>query len=169
LCPSSDVGGLCNRPDLFERRLLPCGGKIMKVDVRSFTIRQGAEAREDEQKLSRFLRSVEVHRMEMSYADGWQILVVFEDLRGREEAAQIVSAIQGALNSWRANIARQAVLDRHEVLSDHLLNRIARNAPTTEVELSGLLGNEYAGLAQYASAIVAVVKETMTELTGTTE
>jgi hypothetical protein len=74
----------------------------MSSEIRTFKIRDAA-VHEDELALGEFLRTVDVARIETTYAgDAWHILVMFEELRKREETAQIQSAIVAALNHWRA-------------------------------------------------------------------
>ena len=72
----------------------------MSAEIRTFIIpdEHSEEARE---RLAHFLRSVEVTRIDTAYADGaWRILVLFQDMRLKEEAKQIESAIIAALNGW---------------------------------------------------------------------
>src|SRR5690349_17791264 len=112
----------------------------MKSKIRTFKIRDEA-ASEDEAALAAFLRTVETQRIETAYADkAWHILVLFEDLRQREETAQIQSAIAAALNQWRTQTARRLGIERETLLPDVALPEIGRYAPTTAVEL-GVIGN----------------------------
>ncbi|MFM2045868.1 MAG: hypothetical protein RLY86_4444 [Pseudomonadota bacterium] len=137
----------------------------MTIDIRTFAIRDAA-AEEDESRIAAFLRTVEVERIDTAYADGaWRILVQYRDLRRKEERAQIETAIQAALNSWRAEMARNLGVDRDVVLPTAVVGEIARYAPTTEIELT-VIGNAVgANVKQYGADIVRVVRQTMEELT----
>lgn len=138
----------------------------MNLELRTFSIRDAA-TEEDEQRIAGFLRTVEVERIDTAYADGgWRVLVHYRDLRRREEQAQIESAIQAALNNWRGDVARSQGIGRDEVLSNHLLAEVARFAPTTEVELSVIASSLGENSQKHGAAIVAVVRQTMEELTG---
>lgn len=133
------------------------------MELRRFSIR--AEVQEEDQaKLAGFLRGVDVERIDTAYADGcWQVLVLYRDLRAREEAAQIESAIVAALNGWRSKTARSADVAREMVLPDEVVSRIARSAPTTLGELNPLIGNA-AALAR-PEQILSIVRTTLAELT----
>ncbi|MFV3129950.1 HRDC domain-containing protein [Niveispirillum sp. KHB5.9] len=138
----------------------------MNLELRTFSIRDAA-AEEDELRIANFLRTVEVERIDTAYAEGgWRVMVHFRDLRRREEQAQIESAIQEALNAWRGDVARTQGIGRDEVISNHLLAEVARFAPTTEVELSVIASSLGENTQKHGAAIVAVVRQTMEELTG---
>jgi ribonuclease D len=138
----------------------------MNLELRTFTIRD-ANTEEDELRVASFLRSVEVERLDTAYVtDGWRILVHFRDLRRKEEQAQIETAIQAALNSWRNEVARPLGVDREEVLSNHLLAEVARFAPTTEIELSVIVSSLGEDAHKRGVEIVRVVRQTMEDLTG---
>lgn len=137
----------------------------MATDIRSFKIRD-AHAREDEAALREFLRTVEVQRIETAFSDGaWHILVLYEELRRREEILQIQSAIVAALNGWRSQAAADLGLGRDEVLPDRAVTEIARYAPTTEVELGVIAGTLGIDLGRHGLSIVQVVRQTLEELT----
>jgi ribonuclease D len=88
----------------------------MSSEIRTFKIRDAA-VHEDELALGEFLRTVDVVRIETTYAGGaWHILVMFEELRKREETAQIQSAIVAALNNWRAQAAAAHNIEREAVM-----------------------------------------------------
>jgi ribonuclease D len=137
----------------------------MAADIRSFKIRD-AHVREDEAALREFLRTVEVQRIETAFSDGaWHILVLYEELRRREEILQIQSAIVAALNGWRGQAAADLGLGRDEVLPDRAVTEIARYAPTTEVELGVIAGTLGIDLGRHGLSIVQVVRQTLEELT----
>jgi len=137
----------------------------MNLEIRTFAIRDAA-AEEDEGRLASFLRTVEVDRIDTAYADGaWRVLVQYRDLRRKEERAQIETAIQAALNSWRAEVARNTGLEKDAVLPAALLSEIARYAPTTEIELA-VIGNSIGvSTRERGAEIVRVVRQTMEDLT----
>lgn len=136
----------------------------MASEIRTFHIR-GAHAAEDEATLAAFLRSVAVQRVDTAYADGgWHILVLFEDLRRREETVQIQSAIVGGLNAWRARMATESGVAREAILSDAAVESIARHAPTTEIELATIALPTAGNLARHGAAIVQVVREVLDDL-----
>ncbi|WP_207476582.1 HRDC domain-containing protein [Arenibaculum pallidiluteum] len=138
----------------------------MKGEVRTFKIRDSA-TQEDEEHLAGFLRTVEVKRIETAYAEGaWHILVVFEDLRRREESAQIRSAILESLSNWRNRTAQDMGFARDALMPDAALQEIARYAPTTEVELSVIAGSLGLNLAEHGAALVQVVRQTLEDLTA---
>lgn len=138
----------------------------MTADIRTFKIRD-AHVREDEATLREFLRTVEVRRIETAFSDGaWHILVMYEELRRREEIRQIQSAIVAALNGWRAQAAVDLGHSRDEVLPDRAVTEIARYAPTTEVELGVIAGTLGLDLSGHGLSIVQVVKQTLEELTA---
>ncbi|HYE01411.1 MAG TPA: HRDC domain-containing protein [Alphaproteobacteria bacterium] len=138
----------------------------MKTEIRTFHIRSGAEGAEDEQRLAQFLRSVEVKRMDTAYDSGWRVFVQYEDLRGKEETAQIAQALQQAVNGWRTAAARRSGRAASDLLTDAQMAEIARSAPTTEVELAALLGPEGRGVvAAHGAEIVQVTKRLLRDLT----
>ena len=118
-------------------------------------------------ELGEFLRTVEVARIETTYAgDAWHILVMFEELRKREETAQIQSAIVAALNHWRAQAAAAHNIEREAVMPSSAVQEIARYAPTTEIELT-VVGNALGiDTSIFGAAIVQVVRQTLEELTS---
>ena len=122
---------------------------------------------EDELALGEFLRTVDVARIETTYAgDAWHILVMFEELRKREETAQIQSAIVAALNHWRAQAAAAHNIEREAVMPSAAVQEIARYAPTTEIELT-VVGNSLGiDMSVFGAAIVQVVRQTLEELTS---
>lgn len=139
---------------------------IMNLELRTFSIRDAA-AEEDEQRVANFLRTVEVERIDTAYVEGgWRVLVHYRDLRRKEEQAQIETAIQQALNSWRSEVGRNLGVDREEVMSNHLLGEVARYAPTTEVELSVIVSSLGEDTHARGAEIVRVVRQTMEDLTG---
>jgi ribonuclease D len=138
----------------------------MSSEIRTFKIRDAA-VHEDELALGEFLRTVEVARIETTYAgDAWHILVMFEELRKREETAQIQSAIVAALNHWRAQAASAHNVEREAVMPSAAVQEIARYAPTTEIELT-VVGNALGiDTSIFGAAIVQVVRQTLEELTS---
>lgn len=138
----------------------------MSSEIRTFKIRDAA-VKEDELALAEFLRTVEVSRIETSFADGaWHILVMYEELRKREETAQIQSAIVAALNAWRAQTATSLDLDREAIMSSSAVQEIARYAPTTEIELSVVGSALGIDTSVHGAAIVHVVRQTLEDLTS---
>lgn len=138
----------------------------MTLEIRTFVIRDGA-AEDDEARLAAFLRSVEIGRIDTAYADGaWRVLVHFQDLRRKEERAQIESAILEAVNGWRAAEARRRGMDRESVLPQAMVAEIARYAPTTEVELSVIANALGVDTGNDGPEIVGVVRQTMDDLRG---
>lgn len=136
----------------------------MSTEIRTFTI-PDATADEAQGHLSAFLRTVEVQRIDTAYADGaWRVLVLYQDLRRKEEAIQIEAAINAALNGWRERAAAREGLSRESILPDDLVPEIARFAPTTERELSIIVGARDLGVGQYGAEIVQVVRATLDEL-----
>lgn len=136
----------------------------MTTEIRTFQI-PDLEREEAQAQLSAFLRTVEVQRIDTAYADGaWRILVLFQDLRRKEESRQIESAIVGALNTWRERMAMRTGLARDAILADELVPEIARFAPTTERELSVIVGTRDLDLGHYGAEIVQVVRSTLDEL-----
>lgn len=136
----------------------------MSAEIRTFIIpdEHSDEARE---KLAHFLRSVEVKRIDTAYADGaWRVLVLFQDMRHKEEAKQIESAIIAALNGWRERAALRDGLTPDAVLPEAAAPEIARFAPTTEHELSILAASNGIEAARYGAEIVQVVRSTLEDL-----
>jgi ribonuclease D len=138
----------------------------MSSEIRTFKIRNAA-VQEDELALGEFLRTVDVARIETTYAgDAWHILVMFEELRKREETAQIQSAIVAALNHWRTQAASAHNIEREAVMPSAAVQEIARYAPTTEIELT-VVGNALGiDMSVFGAAIVHVVRQTLEELTS---
>lgn len=133
----------------------------MSTEVRTFTI-PDAQADEAQANLSAFLRTVEVHRIDTAYSDGaWRVLVLFQDLKRKEESQQIEAAIGAALNSWRDRVAKANGVGRDAVLADDLVMEIARFAPTTEHELSIIIGARDLPIGQHGGEIVQVVRSTL--------
>lgn len=133
----------------------------MSTEIRTFTIPDAA-AEEAQAHLSAFLRTVEVQRIDTAYAgDGWRVLVLFTDLKRKEESQQIEAAIAAALNGWRDRAAAQAGLTRDAVLADELVQEIARFAPTTEHELGIIVGARDMPLSRHGGEIVQVVRSTL--------
>lgn len=136
----------------------------MSTEIRTFMI-PDANADEAQGQLSSFLRTVEVQRIDTAYADGgWRVLVLYKDLKRKEESLQIEAAINAALNNWRDRAATREGLSRDAVLPDELVPEIARFAPTTERELSIIVGARDLGVGQYGGEIVQVVRATLDEL-----
>lgn len=136
----------------------------MSAEIRTFIIpdEHSDEARE---KLAHFLRSVEVKRIDTTYADGaWRVLVLFQDMRHKEEAKQIESAIIAALNGWRERAALRDGVTPDAVLPEAAAPEIARFAPTTEHELSILAASNGIEAARYGAEIVQVVRSTLEDL-----
>ncbi|NYZ13306.1 aldolase [Azospirillum sp. RWY-5-1] len=136
----------------------------MTTEIRTFQIPD--TDREDAQEtLSAFLRTVEVERIDTAYADGgWRILVLYQDLRRKEESKQIESAIVAELSAWRDKAAARGGVAREALLPDDLLPEIARFAPTTERELSVILGSRDIDVGPMAQEIAAVVRNTLEAL-----
>jgi len=136
----------------------------MSTEIRTFHIPDG-EAEPAQAELSAFLRSVEVERIDTAYADGaWRVLVLYQDLRRKEESLQIEAAIAAALNGWRERVAARDRVERHKVLADDLIPEIARYAPTTEHELSVLVGSRDVDVGPHGAEIVGVVRSTLEDL-----
>lgn len=136
----------------------------MSTEIRTFTIPDAA-AEEAQAHLSNFLRTVEVQRIDTAYADGgWRVLVLFADLKRKEESQQIEAAIAAALNGWRDKAAAAAGVTRDMVLADELVQEIARFAPTTEHELAIIVGARDMPLSRHGGEIVQVVRSTLDEL-----
>ena len=133
----------------------------MSSEIRTFRI-PDLDPEPAQAELSAFLRSVEVERIDTAYADGaWRVLVLFQDLRRREESVQIEAAIAAALNGWRERIAARDGLSRDAVLPDDLVPEIARYAPTTEHELTVLVGSRGLEVGPHGAEIVGVVRSTL--------
>lgn len=133
----------------------------MSTEVRTFTI-PDAQTEEAQAALSAFLRTVEVHRIDTAYSEGaWLVLVLFQDLKRKEESQQIEAAIAAALNGWRDRTANRAGTTRDAILADDLVAEIARFAPTTEHELSIIVGARDLPINQYGGEIVQVVRSTL--------
>lgn len=137
----------------------------MSIRVRSFTITgEGDQARADEEHVSRFLRNNTVDRIETVYADGaWRLLVMFNDSKSEEEAKQISAVLASALKGWRREMARNMGETPEALMSDDMLNQVAKWAPTTSLELRLVLGTG-AEPAPYENEIVAVVRQSLDDL-----
>jgi ribonuclease D len=136
----------------------------MSTEIRTFRI-PDLDAEAAQSDLSAFLRTVEVERIDTAYADGaWRVLVLFQDLRRKEESIQIETAIAAALNGWRDRIAAREGLARDTVLPDELVPEIARYAPTTEHELTVLVGSRGLEVGPHGAEIVGVVRSTLEDL-----
>lgn len=138
----------------------------MTLEIKTFSIPdadpEGAQA-----DLAAFLRTVEVSRIDTAYAPGaWRVLVLYQDLRRKEESQQIEASIAAALGLWRDRTATTEGLTRDAVLPDDLLQEIARFAPTTGHELSIILGTRSTDFDARAPEIVQVVRTTLEELIG---
>ncbi|MBP2313251.1 HRDC domain-containing protein [Azospirillum soli] len=135
----------------------------MSTEIRTFII-PDADA-EAQSHLSAFLRTVEVQRIDTAYKDGaWRVLVLYQDLKRKEESQQIEAAISAALNGWRDRAALREGLSRDAILPDELVPEIARFAPTTERELSIIVGARDLDVGHYGAEIVQVVRSTLDEL-----
>ena len=135
----------------------------MSSEIRTF--RLSDDNLDEQAKLAEFLRTVDVRRIDTAYGDGaWHILVLFQDLRRKEESAQIASAITAALTSWRDRFATRQGVARETVLPDELIPEIARYAPTTEHELRVLASTANYDAATFGNEIVQVVRQTMESL-----
>jgi ribonuclease D len=138
----------------------------MSSEIRTFKIRDSA-VQDDELALAEVLRAVEVKRIETAFSDGaWHILVMYEELRKREETLQIQSAIVAALNQWRAQAAKDLGIDRDSIMSASAVQEIARYAPTTEIELGVIGSSTTIDTAQHGASIVYVVRQTLEDLTA---
>jgi ribonuclease D len=111
----------------------------MQANVKSFWIRSGSDGAEDESALAVFLRGVDVLRLETAYDQGWRVLVLYSDMRVREEAKQIRQAIRVALDGWRRRHAAELGVAPNAIADDQLLDDIASAAPTTTPEMRALL------------------------------
>lgn len=134
----------------------------MSQEVRTFQIRTGTHTAEDQRTLSNFLANVKCTKLETAYADGaWQVFVLFEDLRRREEEAQILNLLKASLNGWRGKRAISLGIRPDQVLDDELLGEIARYVPTTEVELKALLSIRNLVMGSETHEILRIVKDTL--------
>ncbi len=140
----------------------------MSLRVRSFQIRDGEHAKADEDGVAAFLRAVEVDRIETSYqpgADaGWRLLVLYDDNKELEEAAQIASVTATALRQWRAAAAADDQRALGEVISDEAIARIAGRAPTTTPELRAILDVPPDQPVPYEEEIVRIVCRVLEDL-----
>ncbi|OFW84071.1 MAG: hypothetical protein A2018_03620 [Alphaproteobacteria bacterium GWF2_58_20] len=133
-------------------------------EVCSFLLRKGDFRREDEASLSSFLKSVNPQRIETAHdSDGWHVLVFYEDMRHKEESAQIEMAIGAALDVWRVRRAEACGKDKLEILPDSLLSDIVHYAPTTGVELPVVAANSNCEPVgdEDGEDIVRVVRQTL--------
>lgn len=138
----------------------------MSAEIRTFII-PDEHSDDVREKLAQFLRTVEVQRIDTAYADGaWRVLVLFQDLRHKEEAKQIETAIVAALNAWRDRAAVRDGVPPDHVLPDAATPEIARFAPTTEHELSIIAASAGIENARYGGEIVQVVRSTLEDLIG---
>lgn len=136
----------------------------MSQDVRTFII-PDRDPEEASTALSSFLRTVVTTRVDTAYADGaWRVLVLYEDARLKEETAQIMTAIAGALTVWRDREANRTGGKRDDILTDKMIEEISHYAPTTERELSLIVSDQSVLAGQYAAAVVGVVKRTLDAL-----
>ncbi len=136
----------------------------MSTEIRTFMI-PDASAEEAQGQLSAFLRTVEVQRIDTAYAEGaWRVLVLYQDLRRKEESLQIEAAISAALNGWRERAAAREGILRDAILPDELVAEVARFAPTTERELSIIVGARDLDVGHFGAEIVQVVRATLDEL-----
>lgn len=136
----------------------------MRSEIRTFVI-PDLEGEESQERVAAFLRTVEVERIDTAYADGaWRVLILFKDLKGREETAQIESAIADALLSWRNKRAASDAISGETILPEELVTEIAHFAPTTAIELRAIYHTKGLDLDAYAQDIVQVVKQTLEAL-----
>lgn len=137
----------------------------MSLNVRTFEVHADDRQSDDEHAVARFLKSVDVDRVDSAYSDGaWHLLVLFRDRREREEAEQIASAIAFSLKSWRSAKAKSEGMDPSQVLADDILAQVAKFVPTTTLELRVVLGQEGAPISPFEDDIVHVVREALDEL-----
>ena len=137
----------------------------MSLSVRTFEVREGAQKSDDEASVAAFMKSVDVDRVDTAFVDGaWRLLVLYRDLREREEAEQIASLVASSLRSWRERKAKREQLTPAAVLSDDVLNQVAQFVPTTTLELRVVLGQEGAPISPFEDEIVAVVRDALGEL-----
>lgn len=138
----------------------------MQANVKSFWIRSGAEGTSDEAELAAFLRGVDVLRLETAYDQGWRVLVLYSDMRNREEAQQIRQAIRMALDGWRRDAAKRGGLSANAVLTDSLLDEIASAAPTTLREMQDVLGKGHDADGHHLPEIIQIVSQTLRDLSS---
>lgn len=137
----------------------------MTLRARTFQIRDGEEAANDEESLAGFLRQVQVERIETAHLpDGWRLLVFYNDTKAAEESAQIASALASSLRLWRRDMSRNLAVPEDDILSDPDLQEVARYAPTTTLELRVVLGVKGEGGTTYENEIVQAVRETLDDL-----
>lgn len=137
----------------------------MSLKVRTFEIREGEEAEEDEERVSTFLRAAAVERIETAFADRrWRLLILYNDQKDKEESAQIASAIAAALKQWRRSAAQRGSIQPGEVLSDEAVTTIAQCVPTTPLELRLVLGRDTTAAEPYQTEIVQIVRQTLDAL-----
>ena len=87
----------------------------MSTEIRTFII-PDADA-EAQSYLSGFLRTVEVQRIDTAYKDGaWRVLVLYQDLKRKEESQQIEAAI-GAVTAPQRLFVLAAQGRRHLVVA----------------------------------------------------
>ncbi|HYD31965.1 MAG TPA: HRDC domain-containing protein [Azospirillaceae bacterium] len=136
----------------------------MNSEIRTFVI-PDTNGEEEKERMAAFLRTVEVQRIDTAYAEGaWRVLILFLDLKHREETRQIETAIAEALNSWRDRAATAAGVSRDAVLADEVVQEIAHFAPTTVIELNAIAASKNTDLSLHAVDIVQVVRQTLDEL-----
>lgn len=136
----------------------------MRSEIKTFVVPDN-DGEEDQARLAAFLRTVEVERIDTAYAEGaWRVLVLYKDLKGKEEAAQIETAIAGALIVWRSRAAEARGMDREEFLPERLVNEIAHFAPTTAIELRTIANSQGLDLSAIAQDVVQVVRQTLEDL-----
>ena len=137
----------------------------MSLSVRTFEVRSGAQKSDDEASIGAFMKSVDVDRVETAFVDGaWRLLVLYRDLREREEAEQIASLVASSLRSWRDAKARRERTAPTDVLADDVLAQVAQFVPTTALELRVVLGQEGQPVSAFEDEIVAVVRDALGEL-----
>lgn len=137
----------------------------MSLEIKTFKIRDD-KANEDEATLREFLHRVKVVQMDTAYAEGgWRLLVQYEDKRYEEEREQIESAIIASLSMWRSDMAKQLGIEKDAVLSDQAMSDVARYAPTTAIEAASIPSQGAEEIQRHCSEIVAVVRETLADLT----
>ena len=142
----------------------------MTLQIRTFRIPEpagnGSTATDQERAVAAFLRRVKVERIETAYHDSaWSLLVLYQDQKDQEEAAQIASAVASALREWRSETAERENVSPNTVLGDALLERVALAVPTTTLELAELQNGEAGNAMAYAGQIVQVVRAALADLT----
>lgn len=136
----------------------------MSSEIRTFIV-PDIDNEEAQARVGAFLRSVEVERIDTAFAEGaWRILVVYQDLKRREETRQIEVAIAAGLNSWRDKTAARHGISRDSVLPDEVVAEIAHFAPTTTTELGTIASSKGVNLSGHALEIVQVVRQTLEDL-----